>query len=160
MLNPRDRAQIELICSDLIAKYVTGIDEKDWATVGSVFAAHAIFTRTNMEPLVGLENIAHYFAGVEAERRARGANHETRHLITTSAIRCIDARHAEGVSYVLLFRDPDHHDGVVSALRNPEILIEYLDHFEFVDGTWRISSHQADHVLRSADFLEPPRVAL
>ena len=140
------KEEVERECARLVLRSLRAFDERNWSAYAELFTADGVFVRANApdEPLVGREAIRR---GLEQ----RPASRLTRHLCTNLEIDVIDAEHARGFCYVLLYAgavsDPESigsrpADGV-------QRVGEYRDIFMRAPGGWLIARREGRLVLHT-----------
>jgi hypothetical protein len=149
-LEDSEKAVIRWACGQLLMNYVRAIDSKNWAAVTAGFMTEAVFSRTGSSPMKGTASIEGFFEVQDARRRAVGQEHKTHHHVTTMSIIPADSNFARGTSYVLVFITPNAREAGDTRHIIPDLLIEYEDEFVKTPAGWRILSHDARHVFRSA----------
>ena len=140
-------ATIITLCRNLIMRYAVAIDAQDFEAFVAVFTEEGSFARPGMPVLRGRQAIRDFLVDLRGQRLGGNPDgHLQRHLFTTVWIDPVSATEARGVSCALAYRD-EHFNGVVpSAMRMPELLIEYRDRFERRDGQWLLHDHVATHL--------------
>jgi ketosteroid isomerase-like protein len=124
-------AAIERACMRLVLRSIRVFDGQDWAAYASLFTQDGVFVRANQpdQPLVGREAIRAALAG-------RPASRLTRHLCTNLEVDVLDAEHARGFCYLLLYAgDTSQPD---SAAGRP------------ADGTQRVGEYR-DTLVRTVE---------
>ncbi len=122
-------------CRALVQAYAVTRDRVDSAAYGTLFADDAEF--------VFGENRVRGPAAIVALMQERARNTVTRHLMTTAHIRPVDAEHAEGISYFVVFSEqplPKNDRPIPSG--GPRAVIEYHDKFVRVGKAWKIQRRE------------------
>ncbi len=125
-------AAIERACARLLLRSIRAFDERDWPVYASLFTDDGVFIRANQpdEPLAGRE-------AIRAALAARPATRLTRHLCTNIEIDVLDAEHARGSCYLVLYVEAGQRVG------------EYHDTFERTAEGWRISRREGRLIFRT-----------
>ncbi len=132
-------AAIERACARLVLWSIRAFDEKEWMVYAQLFTEDGVFVRANQpdEPLVGREAIRDALA-------ARPAGRLTRHLCTNIEVDVIDAEHARGFCYLLLYAgdasQPESPAG--RPADDVQRVGEYRDTFVRTQEGWRISRRE------------------
>jgi hypothetical protein len=135
-LDESARNAIERDCTRLVLASIRAFDERDFRSYAELFAPDGVFVRANLpqEPLNGRAEIL-------AALAARPASRITRHLCTNIEIEAIDARHARGRCYLLLYAAdvavPESALG--RRAESPQRIGEYHDEFVQIGADWRIA---------------------
>lgn len=145
-MNEEQRRGIVAACERLALDFAWHVDHRNAEQVAALFAADAGFERKG-EVLQGREAIL-------AAQRKRPAGVVTRHVCANLAVEAIDAEHARGVMYFLLYKH-DHaaagtDAGKPAPLGPPETLGEYHDEYLRTAEGWRIARRVAKGVFRRA----------
>jgi hypothetical protein len=155
-MNELERAAADSACRQLLYRYATAVDARDWPRLLSVFTPDATWRRPEMQPMRGHAQILAFFEAVDTRRyteNPRGYLH--RHMFTTISIEVADAARATGIAYGLVFMHRDYHGVRPVPLPPPELIVEYRDVFVRTADGWRISEHEAEHLFRSPEFRQP-----
>jgi ketosteroid isomerase-like protein len=136
---PPGQAAIERECARLVLASLRAFDERDWPRYASLFTADGVFIRANApdEPLIGRE-------AIRAALAERPASRLTRHLCTNLEIDVIDAEHARGFCYLLLYAG-DASQPATRAGRpadGVQRVGEYRDTLVRIAEGWRISRRE------------------
>ncbi|MEM7674681.1 MAG: nuclear transport factor 2 family protein [Myxococcota bacterium] len=119
----------EAACRNLISAYAVARDRLDTEAYVALFAEKAEFV-FGKNRVVGPAAI-----GALMQERAKGAL--TRHHMTTSHIEQLDAHHARGISYFMVFSEPAKNaQPLPMPSSGPQAVAEYHDRFVKVDGQW------------------------
>lgn len=142
-----DKAAIERACTRLLLASLRAFDERDWPAYADLFTPDGVFIRANApnEPLRGRE-------AIRAALAARPASRLTRHLCTNLEIDVVDAEHARGFCYLLLYAG-DASQSATAAGRPADAVQrigEYRDTFVHTHEGWRISRREGRLVLYTA----------
>jgi hypothetical protein len=70
-------------------------------------------------------------------------------------IEAIDETHAAGISYCQVYRYEMHDGSGPAPMSDPELLCEYRNRFEKRAEGWRIVTHEARHIFRRTDYVQP-----
>lgn len=130
-----ERAQVERACTRLILHSIRVFDERDWPAYARLFTEDGVFIRANEpgEPLMGR-------AVIERVLCARPPNRLTMHLCTNIEIEVLDAEHAEGRCYLLLYSGDSGRAPEGGRPAEPvQRLGEYRDRFVRTPDGWRIA---------------------
>ncbi|MGH8150451.1 MAG: nuclear transport factor 2 family protein [Steroidobacteraceae bacterium] len=132
-------AAIERACARLVLRSIRAFDERDWQGYASLFTQDGVFIRANApgEPLTGREAIRVALA-------ARSASRLTRHFCTNIEIDVLDARHARGLCYLLLYAgDASLPESVAGRPADGVQRVgEYRDTFVRTEDGWRIGRRE------------------
>lgn len=138
-LDEATAAAIERACAHVVLRSIRAFDEQDWNAYAGLFAADGVFVRANQpgEPLAGREAIQRALA-------ARSANRLTRHLCTNLDIEALDAKHARGLCYLLLYAGDASGPASAAgqAADGVQKVGEYRDTFVLSGEGWRISRRE------------------
>jgi hypothetical protein len=104
-----------------------------------LFTTDIVWTRPTMT-MRGHDEVRAFLAA-EAERTA---SHVTRHLYTTIVIDVIDADHASGRAYAMIYRDENPGDSRPVPMQLPELIVAYDTGFARETDQWKISRHTAN----------------
>lgn len=133
------REEIERDCVRLVLRSLRAFDERDWSAYAELFTEDGVFIRANApnEPLVGRE----------ALRRAleeRPASRLTRHLCTNLEIDILDAEHARGFCYLLLYAGDASQPETTGSRPADRVqrVGEYRDVFVRTPAGWRIGRRE------------------
>ena len=96
-MTDQDRRDIEADCRSLFIAYSHALDDADPQRVASLYAPDGVWARPG-EDIRGR-------AAIAAAIGARDRRAVTRHLLSNIDIRVIDADHAEGRAYYIVYRD-------------------------------------------------------
>lgn len=132
-------AAIERECLRLVLRSIRVFDEQDWRAYASLFTEDGVFVRANQpdEPLAGRE-------AIRAALAARPASRLTRHLCTNIEIEVLDAEHARGFCYLLLYAgDISQRESAAGRLADDcQRMGEYRDTFLRTGEGWRIGRRE------------------
>ena len=120
-------------CESLVASYAIYRDRPDPAAYAATFAEDG-------ELVLPFGT----FRGREAlERRLAESAGKTvsRHFMSTTEIRVIDARNASGISYAMIFVEPASPDGPPPT-SGPFAIGEYHDTFRLTDEGWKFARRE------------------
>jgi ketosteroid isomerase-like protein len=147
---------IETSCKRLLMRYCAASDRKDFDTLMTVFADDAVWQRPDQPLLVGAGQIRGFFEALEAKRVSDEfpTGHKQRHLVTTFHVDVLSPREATSIAYALVWRDETPPATGPSAMRQPEVLVEYHDRYRKTAEGWRIVEHEARHAFRIEDYAE------
>ena len=120
-------------CERLVQAYAVARDRVDVDAVASLFTADAEFVFQKAR-VTGLAAIA-----AMMQERAKGTI--TRHLMTTTDMKKVDDDTVEGISYFIVFSEPETKD-LPMASDGPRAVIEYHDRFQRTDGEWKIERRE------------------
>jgi ketosteroid isomerase-like protein len=137
-------AAIERACARLVLQSIRVFDEQDWPAYASLFTEDGVFIRANQpdEPLAGRE-------AIRAALAARPAARLTRHLCTNIEIDVLDAEHARGFCYLVLYAGDASQQGSVAGrpADAAQRVGEYRDTFMRTSEGWRIDSREGRLIL-------------
>ncbi len=139
-------AAIERACARLVLRSIRAFDEQDWPAYASLFTEDGVFIRASEpdQPLAGR-------AAIRAALAARPAARLTRHLCTNIEIDVLDADHACGSCYLVLYAgDPSQRESAAGG-RPAEVsqrVGEYRDAFVRTAEGWRIGRREGRLVFR------------
>ena len=122
-------------CRALITAYAVTRDQVDSDAFGALFAddAEFVFGKNHVKGPAAIVALM--------QERAKGTT--TRHLMTTAHIKSIDADHAEGVSYFVVFSEPPmKKGGQPIPSEGPRAIIEYHDKFVRKAGVWKFARRE------------------
>jgi ketosteroid isomerase-like protein len=126
----------ERACTRLIVDYCHFVDNGEAARVADQFTGDGVWL-SGEENLKGQAAIRRRF-----EQRQAMVERMSRHVCTNIKLDVIDADHAEGVTYLILFR----HDGEprrrFSPTAAPEMIGEYRDRFARTAEGWRFQRRE------------------
>ena len=137
---------VERECARLVLRSLRAFDERDWSGFAGLFTEDGVFIRANApaEPLLGR-------AAIRRALEARPASRLTRHLCTNLEIDVLDAEHARGFCYVLLYAgdasQPEAVDG--RAADDVQRVGEYRDELVRTSAGWRIARRAGRLVLHT-----------
>lgn len=138
--------EIERECARLVLRSLRAFDERDWKTYATLFAEDGVFIRANApaEPLLGREAIHRALA-------QRPASRLTRHLCTNLEIEVLDAEHARGFCYVLLYAGDASQPEIAGSRPADGVqrVGEYRDAFVRTPAGWRIGRREGRLVLHT-----------
>jgi uncharacterized protein (TIGR02246 family) len=138
-------AAIERACTRLVLRSIRAFDERDWPGYASLFTEDGVFIRANApdEPLTGREAIS-------AALATRPTSRLTRHFCTNIEVDVLDAQHARGLCYLLLYAGdaslPDSAAG--RPADGVQRVGEYHDTFVRTEDDWRISRREGRLIFR------------
>jgi SnoaL-like domain len=141
-MNELESLLIERACSRLVLLAADHADHHRAAEFAALFAADAVLTRPNAEPLHGREAIREAYAQRPAQRI-------TRHIVTNTRVEVLSAVDARASSVVLLWSGSMQDDpGPRGRPAQPgQVLGEFEDRFTLTLEGWRIASRQASFLL-------------
>lgn len=129
------RRTIEDECRKLSIAYARHVDFKEYDLFVKLFAPEGELNLTG-NPVVGHDKLKKAMA-------RRPDTLQSRHVLTNIYIHVIDEDHAEGISYLTLYRhEGDNQDGAESGPREiagPAAVGHYSDTFIRTAGGWRFS---------------------
>lgn len=130
------RMLIEHECQKLMSLYCRHIDDLDTEAFANLYTEDAVYKPAAApEPLIGRATILNWI-------RAYPKNRLGRHLSTNQVVDVIDADHATGWSYAVVFREPEPREGVLSSRVTPRSVVEYSDEFRRSTEGWRFASRR------------------
>ena len=141
------KEQIERACARLVLRSLRAFDERDWSTYAELFTEDGVFVRANApdEPLGGRE-------AIRQALEQRPASRLTRHLCTNLEIDVLDAEHARGFCYLLLFAGDTSEAETGGSRRTDGVqrVGEYRDTFIRAASGWLIGRREGRLVLHTA----------
>jgi hypothetical protein len=130
------RRIIEDECTKLSIAYARHVDFKEYDQFVQLFAEDGELNVTG-QPVKGRENLTRAMA-------ARPDRLRSRHVLTNIWIKVIDQDHAEGLSYLSLYRhtgeDLEGDDQSPRMITGPSAIGHYRDWFVRTDEGWRFAS--------------------
>jgi hypothetical protein len=143
-MTPEQEAQIEAACIRLQQRYGTLADRQD-PKFRDLFTEDASITLPDLPPFAGLETI---MAG-QAEWKASGI--VMRHVCTNFIIEVVDADHATGLCYLMVFRHEAMAEKPAAPPQSQAISLgEYHDTFVRSGGRWLFKTRTLHRVFRGA----------
>lgn len=141
-MNDETRRAIEYECERLSIAYARHLDFKEYDRFIELFAPDGILNITG-RPVVGHAMLAKSMA-------ARSESLRSRHVLTNIYTRVMDEDHAEGLSYLTLYRHegagpPDEGPREISG---PSSIGHYADRFVRTDKGWRFASRELHFAFR------------
>ena len=126
------RLTIEAACTRLMHQFSWSVDAMDYDAVVALFTPDCVFGRADV-----------FYQGHDGLRQSlngRPRDRVTRHISANLVIDIVDADHARGKAYCLVFghRGPLSANGE-AALGVPDSLILYTAEFKRMPDGWRIS---------------------
>jgi hypothetical protein len=151
------RLSIESECIKLANLYCWYLDRPDSAGFASIYTEDAIY-KPAIEP-VPIVGRAAILAWIEAYPKDRLG----RHISTNQIVEVIDEDNASGVSYAIVFREPEPQDDAISTRVIPRSVLEYVDSYRRTTEGWKISERyyrvlfwQAEQTVRPAQWADFP----
>jgi hypothetical protein len=130
------RRIIEYECKNLSIAYARHLDFKEYEQFVELFAPDGELKLAG-RPVIGHENLTKAMA-------MRSDSLRSRHVLTNIYINVIDEDHAEGISYLTLYRheggDLGSDDEGPREITGPAAIGHYSDKFIRTDGGWRFAS--------------------
>ena len=130
------RESIERTCEKLSIAYARHIDFKEYDELVGLFAKDGELKLTG-RPVRGWEKLTQAMA-------ARPDSLRSRHVLTNIYTEVIDEDHAEGISYLSLYRhagdDLEGDDQGPRTISGPSGIGHYEDRFVRTDEGWRFAS--------------------
>lgn len=128
------RLVIENECRKLMTLYCWHLDHLDPAAFAELYTEDAEY-KPSVEPvpIVGRDTIRSWAENYPKKFLAR-------HASTNQYVEVTDESNATGVSYAIVWRDPEPVAGEVSAKVMPRSLVEYIDTFRRTSEGWRIAT--------------------
>ncbi len=127
-------------CTQTANSYPYSRDRLDYEAYGDLFAPDAVFDLTTIGAgeLVGREAIV-------SALKARGPAAVTRHINQVVTMEAVDAAHARGLSYVVVYAVPaDAMAAGNSAVSQPLVVAEYHDQFVWLSGRCQIERRRLE----------------
>ncbi|MGH8220847.1 MAG: nuclear transport factor 2 family protein [Steroidobacteraceae bacterium] len=143
---------MERECVRLVLRSLRAFDKQDWTAYAELFTEDGVFIRANApgEPLAGRE-------AIHRALEERPASRLTRHLCTNLEIEVLDAEHARGFCYLLLYAgdasQPEAADG--RPADGVKRVGEYRDTFVRTAVGWRIGRREGRLVFHTGPPLNP-----
>jgi hypothetical protein len=129
------RGNIERECEKLSIAYARHVDFKQYDEFVQLFAEDGELN--TVQPVKGRENLTRAMA-------ARPDALRSRHVLTNIYINVIDEDHAEGISYLSLYRHTGEgiagDDQSPRTISGPAAIGHYADKFIRTDEGWRFAS--------------------
>lgn len=143
-MNTDQRREIVAACERLALDFAWHVDHRNAEDVAALFAPDAAFERKG-EVLDGRD-------AIHAAQLKRPAGLVTRHVCANLRIDVLDAEHARGTHYFLLYRH-DHaaagtEPGKPAPLGPPETVGEYHDDYRLTAEGWKIARRAAKAAFR------------
>lgn len=113
--------------TDVLYRYASSIDRKDFATLRSLFADDATATYTTVATLEGADNIVKWIDGMTVEKTWQ------HHLLSVYHIDFIGPDEAETLTYHTSHQTDRRDEGSVTL-----IVARYNDRLRRIDGSWKI----------------------
>ena len=130
------RIVIEHECRKLMSLYCHHIDHQDAEGFAGLYAEDAYYKPAAAPaPILGRPAILDWIKAYPGHRLGR-------HLTTNEIVEVVDAEHATGSCYAVVFRDPDPQPGVLSDRVTPRSVCEYRDEFRRTADGWRFSRRE------------------
>ncbi len=130
------RRSIEVECEKLSIAYARHVDFKEYQEFVQLFTEDGELNVTG-RPVIGRETLTRAMA-------ARPDSLRSRHVLTNIYINVIDEDHAEGLSYLSLYRHtgegPESDDQGPRTISGPSSIGHYTDKFVRTDEGWRFAS--------------------
>ncbi|KAA9163264.1 nuclear transport factor 2 family protein [Amycolatopsis acidicola] len=128
------RLVIEQACRQLMARYCLHLDHLELDEFAGLWAPDGVYKpAASPERIVGRPAILEW-------AHAYPKNRFGRHLSANEVVDVVDAEHATGSSYAVVFREPDPRPGILSSRVTPRSVAEYRDEFRLTEGGWRFAS--------------------
>jgi hypothetical protein len=143
-MTPEEETQIEAACVRLQQRYGALADRQD-PKFRELFTPDASITLPEYPPFAGIETIM----GGQADWKASGI--VMRHVCTNFTIEVVDADHATGLCYLMVFHraaTPEPPAEPPPSL--PVSMGEFHDTFVKVDGKWLIKRRVLHRMFRGA----------
>lgn len=93
-------------------------------------------------------------AAIQARAEGGTPNTVRMHVLTSSAINIIDAKHATGVHYMTVYsgqRSDDHKDGDTVDIANFRVMGKYHDKYVLTDDGWKFAERRLEPIFRATD---------
>lgn len=136
-------------CQKLMSLYCKHLDLQDAEAFAGLYTEDAVYKPAAApEPFVGRRAILEWAHAYPKDRLGR-------HLSTNQVVEVLDADHATGWSYAVVFREPEPQAGVMSTRVTPRSMVEYHDEFRRTDEGWRFASRY--YVIHFLQAEEPNR---
>ncbi len=120
-------------CRYLLMQHLTAVDREptDVEAFVGVFADEFIWKRPGTPHMRTPADGRAYIERVQAKRRGKNPHgFLQRHGLTTVCIDSIDEQTAKGVSYALIYTDPQYSGTQPAPMTPPESVVEYRDLFK------------------------------
>lgn len=132
-------AAIERACARLVLASLRAFDERDWVAYANLFTEDGVFIRANAPdaPLAGRD-------AIRAALAERPNSRLTRHLCTNLDIEVLDAEHARGFCYLLLYAGDESQPRTAAGWPADGVqrVGEYRDTFVRKREGWRIERRE------------------
>jgi hypothetical protein len=139
-----EEARIEAACIRLQQRYGTLADRQD-PKFRALFTEDASIILPGSPPFAGLETIM----GGQAEWKASGI--VMRHVCTNFTVEVVDADHASGLCYLMVFRhEPMAETPATAPQSQPVSIGEYHDTFVRVGDKWLFKTRTLHWIFRGA----------
>ncbi len=139
---PLPNKSLTVACTQTANSYPFSRDRLDYDAYGALFTDDAVFDLSAIGAgrLVGREAIV-------AALKARGPAAVTRHINQVVKMEAVDATHARGVSYVVVYAVPaDRMAAGSTAVSQPLVVAEYHDQFVWAAGRCQIQERRLQMV--------------
>ena len=135
-MDDQTRREIEWECEKLSIAYARYVDYKEYDKFVQLFAPDGVLTLTG-KPIVGHEKLIKSFD-------YRPDSLRSRHVLTNIYTHASDENHAEGISYLTLYRHPgediEGNDSGPRDITGPSAIGHYADKFIKTEDGWRFAS--------------------
>lgn len=139
---PEDIARIEAACTRLQQRYGTLADRQD-PKFRDLFVEDAVISLPEYPPFAGLDAI------MSGQAQWRESEIVMRHVCTNFTIEVMDADHATGICYLMVFRhDPPSSHSAELPPSFPVSIGEFHDVFVRHKGEWRFKTRTLKRIFR------------
>jgi hypothetical protein len=143
-MDDEKRRMIEHECEKLSIAYARHVDFREYEEFVRLFAEDGELNVSG-QPIKGRETLTRAMA-------ARPDGLRSRHVLTNIWIKVIDEDHAEGISYLSLYRHTgeglEGDDQGPRTISGPSAIGHYQDRFILTDEGWRFASRVLHFVFR------------
>lgn len=131
-----ERMLIERACERLVTQYCHYVDHGQAAKIADQFSDDGVWT----SPENTMTGKAALTKGFTARQGRTGLM--SRHVCANTLIEVVDADHATGVCYLVLFRQEGEAGRTRSPAQAPSMVGEYRDEFVRTPDGWRFSRRE------------------
>jgi hypothetical protein len=139
-----ERMLIERECERLVVTYCHYVDHGVASRIADLFTDDGVWTAPGVR-MEGREQLLAGFGQREANKQRM-----SRHVCQNFLCDVIDADHAEGVVYLILYRHDGDPERTVSPISGAEMVGEYRDRFVRTEAGWRLAERNTLATFSSA----------